>query len=221
MNNSISKNSISVIIPFFNEEKTIRLVAERSIKYAGEVICVNDGSTDNSVERIKELPVTILNHKRNMGKGKALRAGFEYILKTKAEIVITIDADLQHNPDDIPEFISKCKEYDVVIGSRLNDLSAMPKLRILSNKITSGLLSLKTGRKILDSQCGFRAYRREVLPRLLNSINGFEAESMHLISAGRNGAEFGFVNIPTIYGDDSSKMRNFEAVVGFVKVMFM
>lgn len=219
MNSSISKNNSAAIIPFFNEAATIEKVVAKTLKYVNYVICVDDGSTDNSVERIANYNVKIIRHKENIGKGGALRTGFEYVLKNNFDPIVALDADMQHDPDYIPKFLDAINRFDVVIGNRLNDLQNMPKQRILSNKITSKLLSFKLGTEILDSQCGYRAYKRDILESILTEENGFEAESMMIIKAARKGLSIGFVDIPTVYGNDSSKMRNFEATIGFIKVL--
>ena len=91
------------------------------------------------------MQVISLNH--NYGKGYALQEGFDESIKEDFDFIITLDADKQHNPAFIPEFISKLNNFDIVIGNRLNDTKQMPFQRILSNKITSFLLSLKTGSK--------------------------------------------------------------------------
>jgi len=95
----------------------------------------------------------------------------------------------------------------------------MPLQRILSNKITSFLLSVKTGQDIKDSQCGFRAYSSEILKEVKTEYSGFEAESEMLVKAAKKGYKIGFVDIPTIYGTENSKMRPFQAIFGFIKVI--
>jgi len=222
LNNSISKNNTAIIIPFFNEKDTILQVVELCSIYSNFILCIDDGSDDGSADLISNLEnVIVLKNHRNEGKGSALRKGFEYLSeKNEIDFVITIDADLQHDPEYIPNFLEKIKECDLVIGNRMHDISKMPLLRILSNKITSKLLSLKLRTSILDSQSGYRCYRREILTEIICRDNGFEAESMHLIKAARKGYKIDFVNIPVKYGNDSSKMRNFEAIKGFIKVFF-
>jgi hypothetical protein len=96
----------------------------------------------------------------------------------------------------------------------------MPFQRILSNRITSFLLSIKTGQQIKDSQCGFRAYKKVVLENVRTKSIGYEAESEILIYAARKGYKIGFINIPTIYGNEKSKMNPIQAIIGFIKVLF-
>ncbi len=220
MNYSPEKNKICAIVPFYNEEKTLPEILERISGYVDLIIAVNDGSTDNSAAYAENFEkVILLNHAENSGKGTALKTGFEKSIELETSVTVTIDADGQHEPELIPEFIEKIKTYDIVIGNRLHDMKSMPVQRRASNLITSKLLSLKTGLKILDSQSGYRAYRTNILRKIMPSFNGFEAESEILVKAARNNLKVGFINIPTVYGNDNSKMRPLQAILGFIKTI--
>lgn len=222
MNCLQSKNNICVIIPFYNEEKTISKIIYDALDYVDLIIAVNDGSTDNSIQNIPQNEkIIVINQKRNAGKGAALREGFEKSLELNSKFTITLDADLQHDPKLIPDFIEKLNYYDLIIGKRKIFESDMPVHRRLSNLLTSKLLSLKTGRKILDSQSGFRAYKTEILKYVLPKFNGFEAESEMIVRICRMNYSVGYVDIPTIYGDDNSKMKSIPAIIGFIKVLFI
>lgn len=220
--NSLNQTlKVCAIIPFYNEEDFLSDVVSGTLKYVDKVFAVNDGSTDNSVDKINFFDrVQIISLDKNYGKGKALQSGFEEASMQGFDILITLDADMQHNPEFIPDFISKAKVYDIVIGNRLNDIKNMPLQRIFSNKITSKLLSIKTGQKILDSQCGYRAYKSEVIKKIKSYSSGYEAESEMIISAAKAGFSIGFTNIPTIYGNEKTKMNPINAIFGFVKILF-
>jgi glycosyltransferase involved in cell wall biosynthesis len=216
----LRKNNCCAVIPFHNEERFITKVIEKTRKYVDLIIVVDDGSTDNSLKLVRNLEnveVIILDH--NYGKGIALKAGFSLAIELDYEIIITLDADLQHDPDFIPQFIEAIKKFDVVIGNRLSNLKKMPLHRIISNYLTSLLLSLKVKKLIKDSQCGFRAYRKNVLKKISFYSSGFEAESEIIVRAVREGFSIGFVNIPTIYGNEKSKMKSFQTIKGFLKVL--
>jgi len=220
LNYSIKKNKICAVLPFYNEEKNIEKVTEQTLNFVDLIIAVNDGSTDNSAEKISHLEnVILINHDKNTGKGAALRTGFIKSMELGSEFTLTLDADGQHEPGLIPKFLERLKDYDIVIGNRLHDMKTMPLPRRLSNKLTSKLLSAKTGLKIFDSQSGFRAFRTEVLEKILPENNGFEAESEMIIKAARKNLKIGFVNIPTIYGNDESKMESVKAIKGFIKIL--
>ena len=215
------KSNICAVIPFYNEKDFILNVVRETLNYVDKVIAVNDGSKDLSEKQIVDVEnVNVINLKSNKGKGKALQAGFDECVNNNFNFIVTIDGDNQHDPKYIPEFIEKLNRYDIVIGNRLLDTKSMPLQRIMSNKLTSFFLSLKTSQNILDSQCGFRAYKKEVLQNVRTSYSGYEAESEILIFAARKGYKIGFVNIPTIYGDEKSKMNPVAAIIGFIKVLF-
>lgn len=213
-------NKVCAVIPFFNEEIHLRNVVLKTLNYVDEIIAVNDGSTDNSVDQIKGIEkVTLINIPLNKGKGYALKSGFTESLKIISDITVTIDADMQHDPDYIPLLLNKTDSFDIVIGNRLNNVESMPYHRRISNYLTSFLLSKKLKVKIEDSQCGYRAYRTRIFSNIELFMNGFEAESEILVKAARNNFSIGFVDIPTIYADEKSKMKSFQAIKGFIKVL--
>lgn len=221
MNNSKNNNKVAAVIPFYNESKTINRIVLETLKYVSFVIAVDDGSTDGSPDNIPITEnVTLISYKKNCGKGYALRKGLEKGIEKGFLKLVTIDADSQHDPEEIPTLISGLTNYDIVIGNRLNDLKGMPLQRRISNKITSFLLSIKTGQKILDSQCGFRAYRADVVKKITTVEDGYEAETEILIKASRHGYKIGFANVSTIYGDEESKMMPIKTTFGFIKLLF-
>lgn len=221
MSSSKNKSRVCAVIPFYNEEPFIRDVVLNTLKYVDTVFAVNDGSTDNSEKLINDFNnVIILSSDQNRGKGYALKLGLDESLKRGFDIIVTLDADNQHNPDFIPVLINELNGNDIIIGNRLNNMKDMPFIRILSNKITSTLLSIKTKQKIIDSQCGFRAYKRNVLDKVKTTSEGFEAESEMLVLSARAGFKIGFVDIPTVYANERSKMNPVEAIIGFINIMF-
>jgi UDP-N-acetylglucosamine---dolichyl-phosphate N-acetylglucosaminyltransferase len=222
LNNTSNRNRVCAIIPFYNEEKTISEIITRTLKFVDTVIAVDDGSTDNSYNCItSNKKVILLKHQLNKGKGRALNTGFKTSFTDNFDITITLDADLQHPPEEIPNFVEALNHNDIVIGNRLGDLSSMPVQRILSNKLSSGLLSLKTGLKIIDSQCGFRGFRTKILKNILPHFSGYEAESEMLILAARKNYNIGFVSIPTIYNKEKSKVRAFNIISGFIRTLLI
>ena len=221
MNSLNQKTKVCAVIPFYNEKDFLFDVVSETLNYVDKIIAVNDGSTDGSENQINNLErVQVITLNRNYGKGYALQIGFNEIIKQDFSALVTLDADKQHNPEFIPEFISQLNRFDLVIGNRLNDTKEMPIQRILSNRLTSLLLSVKTGQKILDSQCGFRAYNINVLKKVKSFALGYEAESEMIVYAAREGFKIGFVNISTIYGNENSKMNPINAILGFIKILF-
>jgi glycosyltransferase involved in cell wall biosynthesis len=217
---SKSSDQIYAVIPFYNEKDTLSRILNDALIYVDKIIAVNDGSDDCWSFVEKNDKIHFINLDQNSGKGKALRIGFQYAILNGADVVVTLDADLQHEAKYIPNLVDGLKIFDIVIGNRLKNLAVMPIQRRISNKLTSLLLSLKTGQKIIDSQCGFRAYKLKVIKNIETSFPGFEAESEMIVKAARKGYTIGFVNITTIYGTERSKMRPIQAIIGFLRVLF-
>jgi glycosyltransferase involved in cell wall biosynthesis len=224
LSNLKDKNKISpsvcAVIPFYNEKESLCKILNETRNYVYFIFAINDGSIDDSYQVERQIPnVKIIDHDKNYGKGKALDTGFKAALSSGYEYVVTLDADLQHDPKYIPRLIKALKSFDIVIGNRLKNLKGMPLHRKISNTLTSFLLTTKTGQNILDSQCGYRVYSAKVLKEIDTVYSGFEAESEIIVKASKKGFKVGFVDIPTIYGNEVSKMRSMQAILGFMKVM--
>jgi glycosyltransferase involved in cell wall biosynthesis len=201
--------TICCIIPAYQESRAIKDVVTRSRNYCSSVVVIDDGSTDNTGQIAAESGAKVLHHPRNLGKGAALRTGFNHALEMSYEIVITLDGDLQHNPHSIPRFVQKIEEgFDVVVGSRSSTQSdEMPFLRKLSNLITTQVLRVLFKVPVTDSQSGYRAFRRKVLEVVQIRDDGFAAETEILFDARRAGFKISEVPIATNYGDEESKIR--------------
>jgi len=190
-----------VIIPAYKAEKTLGELIERIRQHCTlNIVVVDDGSPDHTSDIARKSGVHLIRHSVNKGKGEALRTGFKYVLESDAKYVITLDADLQHPPEMIPGFIKEHQSNPgaVIIGLRKRDKN-MPFHRRLSNSITSGLVSLKTGKKIRDVQCGLRLIPDQFLPRLLSGSRGFVFEAEMIIRLADLNVPFVFCPIPTIY----------------------
>ncbi|MGD1045468.1 MAG: glycosyltransferase family 2 protein [Bacteroidota bacterium] len=217
-------NTIAVLIPAFNAEYSLAELVNRLRNAIGnvQIVVVDDGSTDRTNEVATSIGAVVLRHEENRGKGAALQTGFDF-LNRQVEIgfILTMDADLQHQPEDIPKFLlfQKKTNADIVIGSRDRIGTRMPVHRKLSNTITSALVGMRTGVKIKDSQCGFRLIRRSVIERVQLESNGYEAETEFLIKAARRGFKIEFVPVQTIYGTEKSYMTHWTTTVNFIKVI--
>ncbi len=200
---------VCCIIPAYQESRAISQVVVLSQKYCSCVIVVDDGSTDNTSQIAEDSGAIVLRHSRNLGKGAALRTGFNHAMELQCDIVITLDGDLQHNPHSIPRFIKKIqKGFDIVVGSRYATQSEeMPFVRKLSNLITTQALRIFFKVPVTDSQSGYRAFRKQVLETIPVRDDGFAAETEILIDAKRAGFNISEVPIATNYGEEKSKIR--------------
>ena len=215
---------IAFLIPAYNAAVTLQplLVRLKSYQAAEHTCVVDDGSTDSTASVAREADVGLLQHEGNRGKGAALRTGFKHLIgQHRYDAILTIDADLQHDPDDIPAFFREWEkgEYQVLVGHRKRIGSTMPLHRKFSNLLTSLLVSARTGRIIKDSQSGFRLISTEVLSVVSLESDGFEAETELLISAALKGYRIGFVPIATIYGTAGSHMTPWHTTKRFLSVL--
>ncbi len=215
-------NDFCVVIPAFNEEKNLRKLLEELKKYVdkSKIIVIDDGSKDNTKTIAESSGVCVIFNERNMGKGKSLRKGFDEAIKRAFLWIITIDADLQHQSSEINKFLEKAKngDSDLIIGNRMGNIKNMPYHRILSNKITSFLISLRIGQKVKDSQCGFRMINRKVIEKISLFKNHFSLESELLLKAGLNKFKIDSVEIKTIYNDSKSNISPIRDIFGFIFV---
>ncbi len=205
------------IIPAYNEEEKVGEVVRKALKHVDDVIVIDDGSLDKTLENSLDAGAIVVRHLKNRGKGAALKTGFKHALNLNGDIIITLDADGQHDPQEIPLFIKKINEgFDVVIGSRfLGEKTKMPLQRVLSNKITTLLLRF-FGVKVSDSQSGFRAFKKEVLKEIKFNSERYIAESEILIETAKKKFRIGEVNIKTTYEGYSSKINPFLDTLQFI-----
>lgn len=154
------------IIPAYNEESTIENIIKTTSLFVDEVLVINDGSTDRTVEVTNNAGAILIDNIVNRGLGKTIQRGYDEAIKRGADIVVQIDADGQYDPKEIPKLIQPILENkaDLVLGSRLENLKyKMPWLKKQGNKAFTWLLRRLTGADIKDGQTGFRATRKEVL----------------------------------------------------------
>ena len=187
---------ISVVIPAYNEEKTIGEVLSKTISVMEslgrpyEIIVVDDGSTDRTLEVASTYKVTVLSNGRNKGKGYALRKGFQH---ARGDVIVTIDSDGAHDPKDIPEMLKPIfNGADVVSGSRFLGASKdfTSSLNRLGNFLINSIIMVLTGKRITDSQTGFRAIKKEILEKLCLESIGYEIETELTVKTLKNGFIF-------------------------------
>ena len=199
------KDSMAAVIPAFNEGSTIADLIEQTLPLVDWVIVVDDGSIDDTANIAERAGAKVLRHTRNSGKAAALATGFGAALKTSASVVVTLDGDGQHRPQDILS-LKRAGDGDnnFVIGVRSLQRENVPWLRGLANRCADRWISIAAGQRIEDSQSGFRLYPRKLLEELdLAGARelGFAIESEILIEACWRGYQICTVAIPAIYND--------------------
>jgi glycosyltransferase involved in cell wall biosynthesis len=210
----------AAIIPAYREEGRVGRVVAAARQYI-PVIVVDDGSPDGTEAEAKAAGAAVVRLEPNRGKGTALLAGFAEARRRGYEAVVTLDADGQHDPAAIPAMLAQLERgADIVIGTRLGDLRGMPPQRIFSNTFTSAVISMLAGRLVRDSQTGYRALRLKAVEKLPLKRRGFDLESEMLLKAARAGARIAHVTVPTIYGDERSKINVPADTYRFFRVVF-
>ncbi len=214
-----------ILIPAYNTHEYLPEVVSQIKRSEAScpVVIVDDGSVPSLDTIIEQKDgITILRHNRNYGKGKSIKTGIEYIMNnTDAGAVITMDGDGQHNAKHLSAFISAGAQNPkaVIIGKRNFSASVMPIPRIISNYLSSKMLSVKLHKPIKDSQCGFR-----LIPRFLwNTVfacreEGFQFESEFLVRAVHQGAIPLFIPIETIYNSSKSNINKLNDIKKFIKI---
>lgn len=194
----------AVVIPAYNEAATIHAIAKTALQYARYVIVVDDGSQDTTFTEVVDLPVALLRNTDNEGKAATLWRGMQYALSLGVDGVITLDADGQHAPADIPRLIALAERNrnSIVIAARTARRGAMPAVRYYANKIANFWISWACGYRVRDSQSGFRLYPARLLAQLdlaHDKRRGFVFESEILIEAARLGVTSVTMPIAAVY----------------------
>jgi UDP-N-acetylglucosamine---dolichyl-phosphate N-acetylglucosaminyltransferase len=204
-----------IAIPAFNEGKIIKSVLE-SINNEGykDIVVANDGSSDNTHEQASAL-ATVVTHVINRGKGAATKTAMEAAVLLGADIVVTIDADGQHNPKDIQKLITPIEagKADVVLGSRMLNPKGMPVDRMILNTLGSIITFILFGLYVSDSQSGMRAYSKKAISRIDTKLDKYEFESEVISEIKNKKLAFKEVPISVIYSNYSlRKWKNFKGI---------
>lgn len=199
---------IVIGIPAYNEEKNIaKLIVQLQTKEYSIVVC-NDGSTDMTGKIAEKMGVTVINHKRNLGYGAAIRSIFLKAQEIKAEILVTFDADGQHRVEDITSLIQPIKDdkADIVIGSRFlgQDESNIPKYRKTGIKIITKIANISGEKELTDSQSGLRSYNQRAIKIITPSEEGMGVSTEILIKANNANLRIYEIPVKILYEGDTS-----------------
>lgn len=205
---------VAVLIPGHNEEKYLATVLKKVTKqHAGPVVVIDDGSTDKTSKVAKRYTEHVLRHELNLGKGAALLTGCEYAFDhLQADAVIFMDADDQHDPVEIPRFISELKAGSTLVFGVRRESADMPLFRFLGNKLASVMLNILFQKYIPDIPSGYKAIARTAFPKVRWSSTGYAVEAEIAARTARNKLPFSTIDIEAIYHDTDKGMTLAEGL---------
>jgi glycosyltransferase involved in cell wall biosynthesis len=208
----------AVAIPAFEAAPSIAAVVGRTLAMTAEVVVVDDGSADGTGDAARACGVPVLTNPVNLGKGRALKAAFDHLFASGYDAVVTLDADGQHPPEEIPKLLAPWREgADLVLGTRAHLYGAMGRVRRASNGTSSWLISHVAGATLPDCQTGYRLYTRALIETTGFPEARFEAESAVLVRAVRRG--FRVVGVPVRLDEaDGRATSHYRPIVDSLRI---
>jgi len=208
----------AILIPSYNSNKQLqKLIHQIKEQYKNQIIVIDDGSPQ-SVE-LEYNDISLIQNESNRGKGLSLKRGFDFARQKGFNHVVTMDSDLQHDPEELSVFLDSKSNLDFVLGYRERNRN-MPISRKFSNWITSLIISSLTGVKIIDSQCGYRRYSLRAIDNIRFLETGFQFESEVLIKGVNACSKVGQVKVSTIYDkNNKSYIKHFSDTLKFIRLI--
>jgi glycosyltransferase involved in cell wall biosynthesis len=220
---TLNLKKVCVIIPTYNNHKTLKRVIDGVLQYTSNVIVVNDGSTDSTFEIINSYPsIESITITQNKGKGNALRSGFKKAIESGFHYAITIDSDGQHFPDDIPVFLEELAKNEsniLLIGSRNMNQENVPKKSSFGNKFSNFWFWFETGIKLEDTQSGYRLYPLLHIPKKYYT-NKFEFEIEVIVRATWKGTLVKNIPVKILY-DPTERVTHFRPFKDFTRISIL
>ena len=203
-----SQPRILVAIPAYNEERYIGSVILKAQQYADEVIVLDDGSIDGTSEIARLAGATVMRHEENKGYGAAIQSLLAEAKKKNPDILVLLDADSQHNPEDIPPLIEPILEgFDLVVGSREQQRVKIPAYRRIGQRVLSYLSGILSRKKLSDSESGFRVFSKKAITVLEPRENGMAVSAETIADAAEKGLKITEVPISIVYTKDGSTLN--------------
>ncbi|WP_316636029.1 DUF2062 domain-containing protein [uncultured Flavobacterium sp.] len=218
----LNSTHFCVIVPTYNNHKTLKKVLDSILDFTTNIIIVNDGSTDETFEILKQYSqFTQIHHPENLGKGRALRNGFRKAIEMHFEYAITIDSDGQHFASDIPNFITEIQKEPntLLIGSRNMTQENVPKKSSFGNKFSNFWFKFETGIELDDTQSGFRLYPLNLIPKQFYT-NKFEFEIEVIVRSAWKGIVVKNIPIQILY-DPAERVSHFRPFKDFTRISIL
>jgi hypothetical protein len=215
----IHRDAVLVLIPVYNAAQYLPELITRLRQFVCDenLLFVNDGSTDDSLVILEQEHVHFRSYEHNRGKGAALQVGFDHAIRHGYRSVLTIDADLQHLPEELPRFFARDNGHRLLMGTRNIDREVMPFDRWLTNNLTSLIISVFSDQRVRDSQSGYRLVPVSLLRRLPLRTIKYDLESEMLFKAGADGCAIGEVPIATVYEGSHSFINPVKDTLRFIR----
>lgn len=213
-----------VLIPTYNNAKTLEAVISTTLEYCDDVIVVNDGATDSTPDIISKFKnITVFKHEVNKGKGMALRNGFKKALELGFDYVITIDSDGQHYPEDFITFLNKVEEVpnSLIIGARNMAVDNVPGKSTFGNKFSNFWFWVETGIKLPDTQSGYRLYPVKRMRNIWLFTTKFELEIEVIVKAAWRGIPVISVPVKVYYAPQGERVTHFRPGKDFTRISFL
>ena len=207
---------ICAVIPTYNNDRTVADVVRGVLRQGLPVLVVDDGSTDDAAQQLEGLDIKVLRHERNRGKGRALKTGLEAARSFGYRFALTIDADGQHDPADIPALVAAAGERTLVVGSRNIAAEGMSSGSTFANRFSNFWFTVQTGRKLPDTQTGYRIYPLEDLPSLKLLTSRYEAELTLLVFSAWKNLRLVPVPVRVYYPED--RVSHFRPFADFFRI---
>lgn len=204
------------VLPVYNEAAHVDRVLDSVVKHAGDILVVDDGSTDGTAALLaKRTDVKVVTHEHNLGYGAALRSGFACAIKSGYDVVVTIDCDGQHEPQRIQQLAAACRDFDLVSGSRYLEAPPAgarqpPEDRLRINRTITAELNSLLDLDLTDAFCGFKAYRIDALQQLRLTEPGYAMPLELWVQAADQGLSITEIAVPLIYLEEE---RSFGAAL--------
>jgi len=206
--NNPSKYKVVVALPAYNEEKYIGSLVIKARRHANEVLVVDDGSHDQTAFIAESAGATVIRHNKNKGYGSAIQNIFAETKKRTPDVLVILDADAQHDPDEIDSLVQAVLGgFDIAIGSRKLQHKAIPAFRRFGQRVLSRLTAIASRKKIYDTESGFRAYSRKAIDQLILKEQGMAISAEIVTEASRVGLSIAEVPISITYSNDSSTIN--------------
>jgi glycosyltransferase involved in cell wall biosynthesis len=221
----MNSSDICVVIPTYNNEKTLAAVIDSVLEHIVSVIVVNDGSTDKTNEILTqyEEKIQIVSYAKNRGKGYALRCGFDCAEQMGFKYALTLDSDGQHFAEDIPRFVEAAEKNPdaLIVGNRNLTQDNMPKKNTFANRFSNFWFALQTGTRLPDTQTGYRLYPLKKMKRLRPFTSRYEAELEMLVRCAWRGIRLISLPVRVYYAPEGERVSHFRPGMDFVRISLL